>query len=341
MWAQECVCYTLIRLCPVGYWLWHWDILSWKALLLTAWCFNARDICDNKTKNREPENWRSTEKVHRKGSGDQAGDEAGQSTRSGVWPKCRAEQEDASEGPSIEDGAVQEAGPQVGSGIRGTSPEVARSGDGYGGYITTSGQVASDGDEDPLEAGIYEWGWPPHGRRPTTGTIWSPVVVKETFWRPNRWSAVESETFRWLATKETVRWMSWKPLTKESFWLNLRLFRLGVKQHKSLGLRCWKLGLHSAHILLWLGLCRAHSLHWLGIWQLLLRLGIHQRLGTNEGHQLRHSLGGILHRLWIIHIIWSSTNYPVGLDLNILFLFGGECRKPLSTEPDYLTKELL
>lgn len=33
-------------------------------------------------------------------------------------------------GPSIEDGAVQEAGPQVGSGIRGTSPEVARSGDG-------------------------------------------------------------------------------------------------------------------------------------------------------------------------------------------------------------------
>lgn len=99
--------------------------------------------------------------------------------------------------------------------------------------------------------------------------------------------------------------------------------------------------LHSAHSLLWLGLCRAHSLHWLGIWQLLLRLRIHQRLGTNESHQLRHSLGGILHRLWIIHIIWSSTNYPVSLDLNILFLLGGECRKPLSMEPDYLTKELL
>lgn len=146
---------------------------------------------------------------------------------------------------------------------------------------------------------------------------------------------------RWLSTKETVRWMSWKPLTKESSWLNLSLFRLGVKQHNSLGLRFWKLGLHSAHGLLWLGLCRAHSLHWLGIWQLLLRLRIHQRLGTNESHQLRHSLGGILHRLWIIHIIWSSTNYPVSLDLNILFLLGGECRKPLSMEPGYLTEELL
>lgn len=129
--------------------------------------------------------------------------------------------------------------------------------------------MASDGDEDPLEADIYEWEWPSHGRIPTTeaGTIWSPVVVKDTFWRPNRWSAVVSETFRWLATKETVRWMSLKPLTKESSWLNLRLFRLRVKQHKSLGLRFWKLWLHSEHSLLWLGLCRARSLHWLGIWQ--------------------------------------------------------------------------